>query len=224
MISIRQNMDAFRRPALWSFIFFLSVSAGLALVAVLTGNFGKLQVRILVTTSVIAATSVGALSNSAYSSRTGNVQPATAGILLACLSAALIIIGIWFEPDTKWFWKPSATLSFFAIAFAWTLALIGIEIPRRYRWIKMSTGACIFMVSALVSLMFLFETSEEAVMRPTLVLAILAALGTLVIPILGRIFKVTGDKALRKLVLSEVEGGLFADENGKRYRVDPLPE
>ena len=59
-------MERIRRVSLYLFIAFLSLSAVITIISVLSGAFGSLEVKFLVTTSVVALASICALACSAY--------------------------------------------------------------------------------------------------------------------------------------------------------------
>ncbi len=51
-----------KKVALWFLIVSVAISAALGILAILTGNFGDFEMRIILTTLTISAASIGALS------------------------------------------------------------------------------------------------------------------------------------------------------------------
>jgi hypothetical protein len=71
--------------------------------------------------------------------------------------------------------------------------------------------------------MILVEIDDEGVFKFVAVLAILVALETLVIPILGRLAKVVSTQAGEALSLIRREDGTYEDKGGRIYRVSEMP-
>ena len=226
MNEMKQNVDMIsrvRKGSLYSFIGFLTISALLAITCVLSGEFGDFEIKVLITTSVIAVASICSLCCSAYSNRKENAWPGLGGISVAAVSAAMLIVGVWAEIDSEGYWKATAICSVFAIAFAHSLALLAVELRPTYSWLRIGTGINIFALAALISVMILVEIDDEGVFKLVAVLAILAALETLVIPILGRLAKVAPTQAGDALSLTRREDGTYEDKGGRIYRVSEMP-
>ena len=228
MNEMKQNADMIsrvRKGSLYSFIGFLAISALLAITCVLSGEFGDFEIKVLITTSVIAVASICSLCCSAYSNRKENALPGLGGISVAAVSASMLIVGVWAEIDSEGYWKATAICSVFAIAFAHSLALLAVELRPTYSWLRIGTGINIFALAALISVLILVEIDDdyEGVFKLVAVLAILAALETLVIPILGRLAKVAPTQAGEALSLTRREDGTYEDKGGRIYRVSEMP-
>ena len=211
-----------RKASLYSFIGFLTISALLAITCVLSGEFGDFEIKVLITTSVIAVASICSLCCSAYSNRTQNTLPSLGGISLAALSAAMLIVGLWAEVDSEGYWKTTAVCSVFSMAFAHSLALLAVKLRPTHTWLQLGTGINIFALASLLSVIILAEIDDEGVFKIVAVLAILAALETLVIPILSRLSKVAPAQAGETLSLSRREDGTYEDKGGRIYRVSEM--
>ncbi len=223
---MKQNADMtsrVRKGSLYSFIAFLSISALLAITCVLSGSFGDLEIKILVTTSVIAVASICSLCCSAYSNRKENALPGLGGISVAAVSAVMLIVGVWAEMDSEVYWKTTAICSVFAIAFAHSLALLAVGLRPTHYWLQLATGINIFALASLISLMIVVELDSEGVFKFVAVLAILVALETLVIPILGRLAGAAPNQAGETLSLTRREDGTYEDKGGRIYRVSEMP-
>src|SRR4029077_12213836 len=97
------------KVALWFLIVSVAISAALGILAILTGNFGDFEMRIILTTLTISAASIGALSAGALWEGRGKKELPLLGIVLAVVAAMLIIIGIWLETSGEQFWKFTAS-------------------------------------------------------------------------------------------------------------------
>lgn len=222
---MKQNSDVIsrvRKGSLCSFIVFLVISALLAITSVLSGKFGVFEIKVLVTTSVIAVASICSLCCSAYTSRSQNSLPGIAGISVAGVSAAMLITGVWTEMDSAGYWKTTAIFSVFAIAFAHSLALLAVHLRATHSWLQLGTVVNIFALATIISVLIVGEIDDEGIFKFVAVLAILAALETLVIPILGRLAKAEPSQVGETLSLTKREGGIYEDERGHLYEVNEL--
>ncbi|MFA6816569.1 MAG: hypothetical protein WCS73_09780 [Lentisphaeria bacterium] len=175
-----------RKASLYSFIGFLVFSAILAIFSVISGSFSEFKIKVLITTSAIAVVSICSLCCSAYSGRAENQLPSFGGIALAGISAAMLIFGIWAELGSEEYWKTTVVLCVFAIASAHLLALLAVRLRPTLLWLQIATTISILVFALFISGMIFWEMYDEGSFKIVAVLAILAALETLVIPILGR--------------------------------------
>lgn len=90
-----------RRTLLRLFILFLCLSAGLAIIAVLGGGFGQVQLKIILSTLAIAAANICGMSCAAYMQRRGQNPAGLAGIISAVAAAVMVIAGIWGEANSE---------------------------------------------------------------------------------------------------------------------------
>src|SRR5687767_3529993 len=73
------------------------------------------ELKILLTTAIIAGASVCGLACGGCLSRGHRVLP-TAGLVLTGLSACLLLIGMWPEINSEIYWKITLSLVFYAVA------------------------------------------------------------------------------------------------------------
>ncbi len=212
-------MGSVRKACLYSFIAFLAFSALLAIFCVLLGKFGDFEGKVLITTSVIAAASICALCCSAHSSRFQIRAPGTGGMLLAAASAVMIISGVWGQFRSPSYWKTTAVISVFAVATAYCLALLLVRLPATQRWLPVLTGINIYVLATVIASMVVWEKGDAGMFKLAAVLAILAALETLVIPILSRVAK---PMVRKTLVLTQRDDGTYADKSGRVYQVTEM--
>ena len=219
-----QGMRLASRWLLKSFIVFLALSALLAIGIVLFGDFGDFEVKVLITTTVVACASVGSLCCSAYAGRTGKRPPAIAGIAVTAAAAALVVAGAWAEADSEVYWKPTIVLTVYALAFAHALAVLAVRLGPARAWLPVATAMNTFALASLTAFMILFEVDADAAFKLVVVLAILAALGTLVVFVVARMDKARAGQATSTLSLTHREDGLFEDAEGRRYEVHEVSE
>ncbi len=222
------NAAKIKTTALYLLIGFLILGGLFAIITVLTGRFSHFEIKVLLTTLVIVFASIGSLSCSTYMTRSGRAWAGVAGITLAVFSASLLILDLWWEvrDTTVWYWKTVIVTAIFAAAFAHSLALLCVRLSHKYRWIKVITTVNIFLLAAVASTMIIFEMDNAVMFRAVMMLAILAALETLAIPILSKIvkYKREGESSTKRLTLTEREEGLYEDTQGNLYRVEKMEE
>ncbi len=209
----------FTKASLYSFVGFLAVTALLAIGSVLSGRFGEFELKVLATTSVIAVASICSLCCCAYSARSKTLLPGLGGILVAGLGATMLISGVWSEVPSEGYWKTTAILSVLAIACAHTLALLSVRLRPAHLWIQSATTVTILVLAGVISGMIVGEVDDKGMFKLVAVLAILAALETLVVPILGRLNKSQPEPLPQTLVLTERQDGKFQDRGGRVYEV-----
>jgi len=211
-----------KKGFLYSFIVFLAASAIIAITSILAGRFGNLEIKVLITTTAIAVASICSLCCSAYTNQSKKNLPSIAGISLAGVSAILLCIAVWMEIDSAGYWKTTAILSVFAIAFAHSLALLVVRLRPIYSWLRLGTTINIFILATIISGMIEAGSAEEGIFKLITVLAILVALETLVIPILGRLAKPESNHITETLSLAKREDGMYEDKRGHLYEVNEM--
>lgn len=228
-----KTTTAMKTVLLYLLIGFLMLSALFAIITVLTGRFSHFEIKVLLTAMVIVFTSIGSLSCSTYMARSGRTWPGVAGITLAVFSASLIILGLWWgvRDYRVEYWKTAIVTATFAAAFAHSLALLSVRLPLKHLWIRVITTVNIFLLAAAISAMviYIWEMHKAAglkaiMLRSIIMLAILAALETLAIPILSSMtrYKKEGENSMKRVILTEREEGLYEDPGGNLYRVEKV--
>lgn len=213
------TVNRFTKGALYSFIGFLAVTALFAIITVLSGSFSEFELKVLATTSIIALASICALCCSAFSARSKTLLPGFGGILVASLGATMVIAGIWLEIDSQNYWKTTAILSVFAIACAHTFAILRVRLKPEHQWIQIATAITILALAVVISGMIVDAADGRDMFKFVTILAILAALETLVIPILGRLNKIQPELLYQTLVLTKKQDGKYHDKSGRVYEV-----
>ena len=215
---------ALRRTLLWSFIGFLGLSALLAISAVLGSDFGALHARVLATSGTISAASVCALACAAFRERERGRMLGTVGIALAGIAAAALLLMIWAEGGRD-------QERFTIVLVVWAAATAHAELlwlPRlrpNHRWAQVALVGAIGLLTLLLTLIIAADADGEAMVRLTIVVAIVVALLTLVVPLLWKIGAMASDEgadtAARLVLRREPDGG-WVDDSGARYEVRKL--
>lgn len=192
------SLKGFRRTAIVFIIVSLTIAALFGIITLLTGEFGELQGKILLTTLLLAGFSITALCHLAVVGRTlrivGFVGIAVSA--LAFISGAILIWRSWESWSEVW----ELTLKTFAVfaiaaaslAHANLLLLLG---ERRNQVVRIGLWVTLGLIALLAVLIILPIVTEgeipgdngEPYWRALGVVAILDVLGTIVLPVVGRV-------------------------------------
>lgn len=177
---------------LHSLIISVAISAVLGILAILLGDFGELEVKILLTTLTISAASLCGLCCGASIELRGQSVLAVSGIVVASVAAVFVIGGVWIEPNSDAYWKSTITLSIFAVALSHLSLLTLAHLNSRFKWAMPAAYGVVFAVAFLLTGMIWGEWYEEFLFRLLGVAGILDGAITILIPIFHRL---SGDEA-----------------------------
>jgi hypothetical protein len=218
------NYAKITRLSLKVFIGFLGLTALIAMISVLTGTFGKIQMKILGTTFTISAASICSMSCAAFINRKKLVQLGLLGIVLTISAAIMLIISMWWEIRSDVGEKVTITLSVFAVAFAFAFLLVLPKLDDRQKWVQMVSSVSIGILALQMVIAVWLEgyiKLNDWYFRLLAFVAIIVGLVTLVIPILMKLRK--GDeRKYDKIVLERIDGDVFRDTAGKKYRLTEM--
>lgn len=188
-----------RRAAIIGIIVSLVVAAGLGIFALLSGEFGDVQARVLGTTLTFAAFGTTALCHLATVSRRVRAV-GFAGIAASVIAATCALVLIWADSLGETWEAILKGLVLAAIA-AVSLAqanLLLLLTGRPHRLIRVTLGvtlAAIAVVAVMIAVPLLTDNdipgddAGEVYWRIFGVIAILDALGTIALPILGLVLR-----------------------------------
>jgi hypothetical protein len=179
-----------RRLFLISLIASVATSALIGIGVLLLGNFGLLEVRILMTTMVITVVSVLGLACGAYIEiRAGKHLP-YAGIALSVIAGLMSFLVIWdVLDDDEIFIKMFLTVTLLAIACSHLSLLALARLDRRFSWTRISAVICVALLCAILLFILWFEPTGDSdlIYRILGVLGILLAAITVVTPVLHKL-------------------------------------
>jgi hypothetical protein len=176
-----------KKVALWFLIGSVAISAVLGIIAILTGNFGDFEMRIILTTLTISAASIGALAAGALWEGRGQKELPLLGIVLSVVAALLIITGIWFEPHSDQYWKFTASTGVFAAATTHACLLSLAKLAPRFAWARLVTLAAVYTLAVLIVMTIYFEPTGDLGFRLIGTLSIVVAALTIMTPIFHRL-------------------------------------
>jgi hypothetical protein len=201
-----------KKTFLYALIGSIILGALLGITAILSGRFGWLEVRVLLTTATIAVASICGLACGAHlSTGRGRALP-LAGIALTLVAAGMLIGGIWHETFSDSYWQTTASASVFAVACAHLSLLSMARLADWFRWSLTVAYVVILGVAGLIVLMILREQHGAGMMQLLGVATIVDAAITIVIPILHRLSRDeisrqagTGTAGMANLQVAEID-------------------
>ena len=176
-----------KKVALWFLIVSVAISAALGILAILTGNFGDFEMRIILTTLTISAASIGALSAGALWEGRGQKELPLLGIVLAVVAALLIITGIWFEPHSDRYWKFTASTGVLAAATSHACLLSLAKLASRFVWARLVALTAVYALAVLIIMTIYFEPTGDLGFRLIGTVSIVVAALTIMTPIFHRL-------------------------------------
>ena len=215
------NSREAKRIFLKLFIGFLSLTAAIAAISVLSGDFGEFQLKVLATTFSISAASICSMSCSAFIDKKKKKELGIVGVVFSGIAAALIIGGLWIEINEEEYWKTTVSFIVFAVALAHAFLLVLPDLDSKHRWVQSVSCVAISVLALQIVSVVWGEIDDEGYYKLLAVVSIVVVLLTLVIPILMKIRKGIDD-SVRTLVLTENKDGTFFDTSGTTYRVTKI--
>ena len=207
-----------KRLFLKVFLGCLGLTALIAMLSVLGGDFGEFQMKILATTATISAASICSMSCAAFIERKQQPNLGFAGIVLSACSAVFLIVGMWFEIESEAYWKIAATAGVLAVAFAHAFLLLLPELDDAQRRVQSASIVSIGVLALLIVVAVWGEIDFEWYYRILAVVAIVVGLETLAVPILLKLRTRPGAES-ETLVLERVRGDIYRDAAGRTYQL-----
>ena len=179
-----------RRIFLLALIGSVALSALVGIGVVLLGDFGQIEVRVLMTTLTVTVTSVfGLACGAALEAGRGRMIPA-AGIAFSVAAALMCFLVIWnVLDDEEQFIKAFVTATILAASCSHISLLSLARLDRRFSWTHTAAQAIVWPLAVLLLFIIWFEPEGEGdiVYRALGVLGILLASVTVVTPVLHKL-------------------------------------
>ena len=179
-----------RRLFLIGLIASVATSALIGIGVLLFGDFGMIEVRVLMTTLTITVTSIFGLACGAYfETGRGRYMPIT-GIALSIIAAVMCFLIIWnaldqYEPFIKSF----ITATIIAAACSHLSLLSLARLDRRFSWTRVAAVVCVVLLCSIFLYILWFEPEGDSdlIYRILGVLGILLAAITVITPVLHKL-------------------------------------
>ena len=168
----------------------VAVSALVGIGVLLFGNFGLIEVRILMTTLTVTITSILGLACGAYLESGRAKYLPWAGIVFSVIAALMSFLIIWdVLDDDEVFIKSFLTATILAAALSHFSLLSLARLDRRFGWTRTAAAVCITLLCAILLYIIWFEPEGDSdlIYRVLGVLSILVASITVITPVLHRL-------------------------------------
>ena len=176
-----------KRVALRFLIVSVALSGAMGIVAIVSGSFGDLEARIVLTTLTISCASICALACGALWEKGGSKIFPLTGIVLAVVTAGLFISGIWARINSEEFWKFSASVGSVAVATAHSCLLLLAKLAPRFAWSRLvAITAVYFLAVMFIFIIYLTPTGDLGI-RVVGVTSIVVAAFTILTPVFHRL-------------------------------------
>src|SRR4051794_8154246 len=176
-----------KKIALWFLIVSVALSAVVGIIAILSGNFGRTQAQILLTTVTISAASILALACGAlWESGRAKFFP-LAGIALAVVDACLFIVGIWFQTASEAYWRFSASVGLVAVASAHACLLSLARLAARFAWSRIAAITSAYLLALLFIFLIYVTPDGDMPVRIIGIISIILAALTILTPVFHRL-------------------------------------
>jgi hypothetical protein len=206
-----QNLNI-KKTFLYTLIGSVAVSALLGIWAILAGDFGDFQARVLMTTLTIVGTSIlglacGAFWESPKSANSPLKMVPIAGMILAIVSAVLTLVLIWqfVSSQNAAFYKTIGVMGLFAFTLAQLSLLSLANLAAKFQWALTAVYLVALILAAIISVLIVIEPSGESdfVWRLIGILGVIDAALTVMIPIFHRLS--LGDFAANQPEIEKIE-------------------
>ena len=215
------NYTEIRKLSLKCFVGFLVLTALIAIISVLSGDSGMLQVKIMATSATISTASICLMSCAAFIEKKKLAKLGLLGIFLSISAAILLIIGIWTETGSKEYWKTTISFVVFAIAFAHTFLLLLPRLDNKQKWVQSASTVSIGILALMTVAAAWGDIDDEGYYRVLAVAAIIVGFETLVIPILMKLRKENSQET-KLLILESIGNEIYKDSAGTLYNVKKI--
>lgn len=179
-----------QRLALRLLIGSVVVSAGMGIYALLVGDFGETEGRILATTFSVSAASILAMACAAAWERGRLAALPPAGAAVAVAAFTLVIIGVWSEPGAAAYWKSTVTLLILSVVAAHASLLSLVRLAPAQQWAMRSAFVASAVLTALLLVVVWRESGGATMGRWVGVAAIVLSATTIMVPVFGRIRRI----------------------------------
>jgi hypothetical protein len=209
-----------RQVSLRGFVGFLILTALIAVVTVLMGDFGEVQGKILASSFSVSIASICVMSCAVFMESRGPRWLGVLGIVIALLGLVLINVGLWFEPGSWTYWKFVFVFVVVSLGLAHGFLLQLPSLSIANKWVQPLSAISIALLVLLISGALIFDWSGDWLWRSMTVIAIVVVLCSALIPILLRLGASTTARV--KLVLELLENGVYQSADGRRFEVREL--
>lgn len=178
-----------RKLFLLTLIGSLTVTALIAIIIFLSGEFGDTQGKLLFTTLAVGVYSLTGLCCTSLYDKQRYTVPASLGLIASVAGFIIALFTIWGERFTQTDWRLTSTSLIVAVTFAHASLLLLINTAKRItQLVRALTLGCITVVAGLLIYMIFGGNDElDILLRLVSVFAVLDVLGTILTPLLRKV-------------------------------------
>lgn len=193
-MAMRSNTQ---RSLLLSFVGSIVLCAVVGIVCLLTGSFGQLQAKVLLTTGTVATASILGLASASVWERRIWHPIGPLGCTVVAISTVLVMGFIW----RTWSRIDEGFVKAVLLSVVWAVAvphlsLLGTgRLRQAFEWVRWVTVVGVVVLAVQLSTIILFEPHGDLWARWIGVSAIAVACGSIAVPILHRVSAIPLDGA-----------------------------
>ena len=173
-----------RRIALYVLIGSLIISGLIGIFALAAGDFGQLQVKILLTSLSVSCGSILALACGAAIERGRFLVPSRFGFAIAWIATLLVLVGIWSEMNADEYWRATMTATVVATALALLALLELADLPRRFAAVPTANRVTAAVLTGIILTLIWFDPPENLFLRLMGIASIIMTVLSIVTPVL----------------------------------------
>lgn len=174
---------------LYALIGSIAASALIGIGVILFGNFGELEIKVLLTTLTVTVTSILGLACGAYlETGRGKIIPLI-GIVMALVSGVMWVVLVWNGTvHEDFFARLLLSLTLGAASCSHISLLSLARLDRRFMWSRYAVHAAVWLLTAyLLYLIWNVDAIDESTSRIIGVLSIVIAALTIVTPVFHKL-------------------------------------
>ena len=184
---VSQRQLGLQRLALRVLIASVVVSAAMGVFALLVGEFGDTQSKLLLTSLCVSGAAIEAMACGFALERGRLGSFPLLGIATGIAGFGLLIGGLWADAGSDPFWRSTGTVLVLAAAATHACVVSPFGLVGRFRWVFGAAYALNALVTALVVIAIWSEPEGSGYWRFLGAVAILLAAATIAIPVLRRL-------------------------------------
>lgn len=179
-----------RKTALRLLIVSIVVSGALAIAALVTGEFGQLQTKVLLSALATSGASICGMACGAAWDQQRWRQAALGGLALVLFTLTITLLALWVEPEPINTWMKTVATGWLLAVAAAHASLLGLaRTDRLLGWVRMSSIALGFALAIGIALPIwsTIYQDDSAYFRGLGVVGVLMLTGSLSLPVAARL-------------------------------------
>jgi len=213
-----------KKPFLYALVGSVLLGTLLGISFVIRNTWSWFEVRVILTTIVVAVASLcGLACDLARLPRGSNWLPKL-GVVLSGLAGAMLLGSLWLGPNSVVYLKVMACISILTVATVHLSLLSIAKLGNRFQWVYVLGSQIIAGFALLLCSFLVFEIDAGGVWQLIAALSIVVTAFTLVIPLLHRVSKMdaVGDESFLSPVEQQNLASIDAEIGRLQARISEL--